>query len=57
MDIQALKLNLCRVFDDKLKTKQWHNILDAFLYACAIYGIESASYSTFASCISLYEGV
>ena len=24
MDIQTLKLNLSRVFDDKLKTKQWH---------------------------------
>lgn len=23
MDIQALKLNLSIVFDDKLKTKQW----------------------------------
>ena len=28
MDIQTLKVNLSRVFDDKLKTKQWHNILD-----------------------------
>ena len=54
MDIQALKLNLSRVFDDKLKTKQWHNILDYVIIGLIIISTLEVFLSTYSSIVERY---
>jgi voltage-gated potassium channel len=54
MNIQALKLNLSRVFDDKLKTKQWHNILDYVIIGLIIISTLEVFLSTYSSIVERY---
>ena len=54
MDIQTLKVNLSRVFDDKLKTKQWHNILDYVIIGFIIISTLEVFLSTYTSIVEQY---
>ena len=54
MDIQTLKLNLSRVFDDKLRTKQWHNILDYTIIGLIIISTLEVFLSTYSSIVEQY---
>lgn len=54
MDIQTLKLNLSRVFDDKLRTKQWHNILDYVIIGLIVISTLEVFLSTYTSVVEQY---
>lgn len=45
--IQQLKINLARVFDDNLHTKQWHNYLDYCIIGMIVVSTISIFVSTF----------
>lgn len=54
MDIQTLKLNLSRVFDDKLRTKQWHNMLDYVIIGLIVISTLEVFLSTYTSVVEQY---
>ena len=45
--IQQLKINLARVFDDNLHTKQWHNYMDYCIIGMIVVSTISIFVSTF----------
>lgn len=54
MNIQEIKQELSRVFDDDLHTKQWHNIVDYTIIALIIISTVEVFLSTFDGVVEKY---
>ena len=50
LQLDKLKFNLARVFDDNLHTQQWHNIVDNKSYLIKIHLNPSSSITAVEGC-------